>query len=104
MWDGPIGEDDELVNWQEYEAAIQRHEAVFGGPVPLPMAPIGRNGAMLLNPVFVEWMMGLPQGHVTDPAIGLTRNEQLQALGNGVMWQQAAAATGMFLRDSAAIL
>ena len=30
-------------------------------------------------------MMGLPAGHVTDPAIGLTRNQQLKALGNGVV-------------------
>lgn len=37
-------------------------------------------------------MMGLPAGWVTDPAIGLTRNEQLKACGNGVVPQQAAAA------------
>ncbi len=37
-------------------------------------------------------MMGLPAGHVTDPAIGLTRNQQLKALGNGVVPQQAAHA------------
>ncbi len=36
--------------------------------------------------------MGLPDGHVTDPAIGLTGNEQLKALGNGVVLQQAAMA------------
>ncbi len=34
-------------------------------------------------------MMGLELGHVTDPAIGLTRTEQLKALGNGVVIQQA---------------
>jgi len=33
-------------------------------------------------------MMGLPLGWVTDPAIGLTRNQQLKALGNGVVPQQ----------------
>ena len=36
--------------------------------------------------------MGLPAGHVTDPAIGLTRNQQLKALGNGVVPAQGAAA------------
>lgn len=36
--------------------------------------------------------MGLPAGHVTDPVIGLTRHEQLKALGNGVVPQQAALA------------
>ena len=40
-------------------------------------------------------MMGIPDGWVTDPAIGLTRNEQVKACGNGVVPQQAAAA----LRD-----
>ena len=37
-------------------------------------------------------MMGLDPGHVTDPEIGLTRNQQLKALGNGVLPQQAAYA------------
>lgn len=36
--------------------------------------------------------MGLPAGHVTDPAIGLTRNQQLKALGNGVVPLQCATA------------
>lgn len=40
-------------------------------------------------------MMGIPEGWVTDPAIGLTRNEQIKACGNGVVPQQAVAA----LRD-----
>jgi hypothetical protein len=36
---------------------------------------------------------------VTDPAIGISRNDMLKALGNGVVPQQAAAATAMWLRD-----
>jgi hypothetical protein len=36
--------------------------------------------------------MGLPAGHVTAVP-GLTRNDQLKALGNGVVPQQAALAT-----------
>ena len=43
--------------------------------------------------------MGLPAGHVTD--VGLTRNEQLKALGNGVVPQQAAAATRAWVEDTA---
>lgn len=39
--------------------------------------------------------MGLPEGWVTDAAIGISRNEQLKACGNGVVPQQAMAA----LRD-----
>ena len=49
-------------------------------------------GQPRLAPRFSEWMMGLDAGHVTDPAIGLTRNEQLKAIGNGVVPQQAEAA------------
>lgn len=41
--------------------------------------------------------MGLPAGHVTDPAIAITRNDQLKALGNGVVPQQAAAAVELLL-------
>jgi DNA (cytosine-5)-methyltransferase 1 len=37
-------------------------------------------------------MMGLPDGWVTDPAIGISRNDQLKACGNGVVPQQAFAA------------
>lgn len=44
-----------------------------------------------MSPMFVEWMMGLSAGHVTDVP-GLTRTEKLKALGNGVVPQQAAAA------------
>ncbi|MFA7763061.1 hypothetical protein [Streptomyces sp. NRRL S-448] len=44
-----------------------------------------------LNPPLVEWLMGLPEGHVTAVR-GLSRNAQLKALGNGVVPQQATAA------------
>lgn len=36
--------------------------------------------------------MGWPAGWVTDPAIGISRNDQLRIVGNGVCVQQAAAA------------
>lgn len=63
----------------------------------------GPKGGPRLNPVFVEWMMGLEPGHVTDPAYGLTRNEQLKLLGNGVVPQQAAAALTHLLGRTAAV-
>ena len=56
-----------------------------------------RKGGQRLSPLFVEFLMGLDEGHVTDPAIGLTRNEQLRALGNGVVPQQAALALSILL-------
>lgn len=43
-------------------------------------------------PEFVEWFMGLPTGWVTDPTLGLTQNQQITALGNGVLPLQAATA------------
>lgn len=81
------------IDWGDYETAIRRWEAATR-PAPEP-TETGPRGGQRLSPLFVEWMQGLPEGHVTDPAIGLTRNEQLKALGNGVVPQQAEAA----LRD-----
>ena len=46
-----------------------------------------------MNPVFVEWMMGLPEGYVTD--IDITHNSKLKMLGNGVVPQQAELAIRM---------
>lgn len=40
-----------------------------------------------LNPKFVEYMMGLPKGWVTD--LEISRAQQLKMLGNGVVPQQA---------------
>lgn len=55
-----------------------------------------------MSPAFVEWLMGLPEGHVTDPAISLSRNQQLKALGNGVVPQQGAAALRLLLERASA--
>jgi len=41
-------------------------------------------------------MMGLPEGWVTDVP-GLSRNDMLRALGNGVVPRQAAAAYSLLL-------
>lgn len=45
----------------------------------------------MLAPVFTEWLMGLPEGHVTGVP-GVTRSDQLRVLGNGVVPQQGQAA------------
>lgn len=47
-------------------------------------------------------MMGLPAGHVTAVP-GLTRNEQLKLLGNGVVPQQAEHALRLLLPDVLAV-
>ena len=75
-----------------FTPAIRRWESVLGREAPPPTVPGDRGGRARLNPAFCEWMMGLPPGWVTDPDIGLTRSQQLKALGNGVVPQQGAAA------------
>ncbi|NOV98191.1 hypothetical protein [Isoptericola halotolerans] len=79
----------------QYADAIARWEPVVGRPAPAPTEPTGKGGVHRLSPRFVEWMMGLPDGWVTD--VGLSRSEQLKALGNGVVPQQAEAALGHML-------
>lgn len=74
----------------DYAPAVQQWVKVLGRPAPTPTKPTGRNAAERLSSRFVEWLMGLPAGWVTD--VGLKRTEELKALGNGVVPQQAAAA------------
>jgi DNA (cytosine-5)-methyltransferase 1 len=79
------------VAWGPYAAAIARWEHTLGRPAPAPVDTAGR-----LAPSFVEWLMGLPTGWVTDTP-GLPRSAQLKALGNGVVPQQATAALHLLL-------
>ena len=96
-------------HWGKYAEAIARHEHAFGQPAPAPTeakpAPrptLNRHGnqrsdqtGQRLSAAFVEWMMMLPAGWVTD--CGITRNQALKALGNGVVPPQAAAALRLML-------
>lgn len=77
-------------NWGKFEPAIRRWEEVIGRPAPAPTKPDGKDGAHRLSSAFTEWMMGVPEGWITD--CGLTRNEELKACGNGVVPQQAELA------------
>ncbi|MEV7466186.1 DNA cytosine methyltransferase [Streptomyces kronopolitis] len=74
------------IDWGDYGPAIRRWERILGRRAPWPTDVRGR-----LSPVFTEWMMGLPDGWVTDTP-GLTRAAMLRALGNGVVPLQASAA------------
>jgi DNA (cytosine-5)-methyltransferase 1 len=76
--------------WGVYGPAVDRWASILGRPAPHPTT-VGRRGGRQLNAAFVEWFMGLPDGWVTDVP-GLTRNQQLTLLGNGVVPQQAVAA------------
>ena len=78
--------------WGQYEAAVRRWETVLGREAPKPTEATGRDGQQQLSAKFTEWMMGLDEGWITSPEIGLTRNEALKACGNGVVPQQAVLA------------
>jgi DNA (cytosine-5)-methyltransferase 1 len=87
--------------WGDYGAAIARWEHTLGRPAPAPTQTSSK-GNPQLAPAFVEWMMGLPAGWVTDTP-GITRNEALKALGNGVVPLQAEAALRLLLDVLAAV-
>ena len=82
--------------WGHYAPAIHRHELAFGRVAP-PPTEVSPTGKLRLSARAVEWMMMLPTGHVTDVP-GLSRSQQLHALGNGVVPLQGAAALRWLLR------
>ncbi len=81
------------VDWGKYAPAIRRWESVLGRNAPDPV--VMRSDKRRLNPRFVEWMMGLPDGWVTGH--GLSAAKELKMLGNGVVPQQAHAAITQLL-------
>lgn len=103
--DGSGGDDlvtlvvkaDRDQRWGKYADAIARWEALVG-PAPAPTES-NRNGNPRLNPAFSEWMMGWPTGWVTQVP-GISRNDQLRIIGNGVVPQQAITALSWLLSVS----
>lgn len=81
----------------KYAGAIARWAKVLGRPAPEPTEPGTKPGKRRLSALFVEWMMGQPEGRVTDPELGLSRTQQIKALGNGVVTQQAEIALGRLM-------
>ena len=79
-----------------YLPAVHRWEEILGRKSPR-WTIIGDNGKPKLNPMFSEWLMGLPEGWVTSPEIGLSYGRQLMILGNGVVPQQAEFALASML-------
>jgi hypothetical protein len=84
--------------WGKFEPAVRRWEQVIGREAPSPTKPDGKEGAHRLSSKFTEWMMGLPEGWITD--VGLTRNEELKLAGNGVVPQQAELALRLLLENN----
>lgn len=86
-----IATSADLTHFGPYAKVIARWEQITGRAAPPPSTPSRRPGGKpQLNTRFVEWLMGLPDGHVTD--LDLPREHQLRLLGNGVVPQQAALA------------
>lgn len=86
-----------LLRWGKYADAIARWEHITGREAPTP-ALIHESGGPRPAPVFLEWLMGLDPGWVTDPELGLTANQQMTALGNGVLPLQALSALECAIR------
>ena len=91
---GPVGGAGTLPGdggiYGRYEPVVRRWEQVTGTTAP-PPTELNTNGKPQLNIEFASWMMGLPKGWITGVP-GLSRAQQLKAIGNGVVPQQAAAA------------
>ena len=85
-------------DWGPYAAAVHRWEPIVGRRAPAP-TELTERGKHRLSPRFTEWMMGLPDGWVTDTT-GIKRNDALKMCGNGVVPQQAAAALNHMLTAS----
>ncbi|MBN9176977.1 MAG: DNA (cytosine-5-)-methyltransferase [Microbacterium sp.] len=80
-----------LQRWGRYGDAIAQWEHITGRAAPAPALLSDKTG-LRPSPRFVEWLMGLPACWVTDLEYGLTANQQVTALGNGVLPLHAAAA------------
>lgn len=76
--------------WCEFAPAVRRWETLCGKAAPVPVVR-GPRGGIRLSPRFCEWLMGLPDGWVTDVE-GVSFNEQIARIGNGVVPAQAYAA------------
>ena len=86
---------DPVVNWGIYGPAIRRWERTLGRTAPAP-TELSKKDQPVLSAAFTEFLMGLPAGHVTSVP-GISRADQLKALGNGVVPLQAQLALNMLL-------
>ena len=63
----------------------------MGRSAPVPLTPMRRGDGKHLNPALPEWMLGFPEGWITDVP-GLTYYDQMRLSGNAVCPQQCALA------------
>ena len=86
----PVGDartatTDRAADFGPYAPAVERWEHLTGRAAPPPV-----DNKRRLSPLFVEWMMGYPEGWCTS--ILKRRTDALRCLGNAVVPQQAAHA------------
>ena len=93
-----LGDVAHASTWGKYGPAIARWENVTR-PAPPPTEP-NTKGNPRLSAAFSEWMLGWPDGWVTDVP-GVSRNDALRCIGNGVVPQQATAALRYLLTVAA---
>lgn len=95
-----VADRGHLRRWGRYARAVARWEHITGRPAPAP-ALLAEDAGPRPSPAFVEWLMGLPAGWVVASSLGLTRNQQTTALGNGVLPLQASQAIHLTMRSAA---
>lgn len=83
--------------WGDFAPAVRRWEVLTGQPAPVPVE-YGPRGGLRLAPRFAEWLMGIVPGWITK-VDGLDRGQQLKAVGDGVVPQQAFAAFAHLLGE-----
>lgn len=88
------GDSGSETDWGKYEAAVRRWEAKLR-PAPEPSEPSIR-GLPQLAARFAEWILGLPDGHVTSLH---SRRVALEIIGNGVCPQQAYHALSLLFEE-----
>lgn len=93
----PLNTVVKMPSFGVYTPAIKRWEHITGRAAPAPTI-LSDQGNPQLSHYFTEWMMGLPDGWITNPALWegytdkATRNVCLRMAGNGVVPLQAATA------------
>lgn len=76
----------EHVAWGEYRQAVEAWERIMG-PVPQSWDREAND----ISPLFLEWMMGFPQGWTE----GISIAQRVKALGNAVVPAQARLAISL---------
>ncbi len=84
-------QDKKWCQRQSQSFATSLEQNIFSRKVPNPL------DEEKLNVKYVEYLMGLPEGWVTD--LDISRSQQLKILGNGVVPQQAYLALQLLLGE-----